>query len=55
VSGATSMRKDVPPAPKHEEYLPDFANPGQYVWVATQKGDEEISVVTKIFKEWAGK
>jgi ABC-type Fe3+ transport system substrate-binding protein len=54
-TGATSMRKDVPPAPNHEEFLPDFSDPGKYVWVATQKGDEEINVVTKIFKDWAGK
>ena len=40
---------------ERDSNLPDFTDPGKYVWVATQKGDEEIGVVTKIFKEWAGK
>jgi len=51
-SGAVSMRKDVAPAPGHEQYLPDFAHADRYVWVSTQRGDEEITQVTKIFKEW---
>lgn len=54
-SGAVSTRKDVAPASGHEQYLPDFANPEQYVWVATQQGDEEIKAVNELFKAWAGK
>lgn len=54
-TGAVSMRKDVPPAPGHEQYLPDFTDPGQYVWVSTQQGDEEIKAVTDVFKAWVGK
>jgi iron(III) transport system substrate-binding protein len=54
-TGAVSMRKDVAPAPGHEEYLPDFKDPGQYIWVSTQQGDEELKVVTDIFKAWYGK
>ena len=54
-TGAVSMRKDVPPAPGHEQYLPDFANPGQYIWVSTQQGDEELKPVTALFKTWIGK
>jgi iron(III) transport system substrate-binding protein len=54
-TGAVSMRKDVAPAPGQEQDLPDFSDPGQYVWVSTQQGDEEVSAVVKIFKEWSGK
>ena len=54
-TGAVSMRKDVPPAPGHEQYLPDFADPGQYVWVSTQQGDEDVKAVTDVFKAWSGK
>lgn len=51
-SAAVSMRKDVAPARGHEKDLPDFNNAGQYVWVSTQQGDEELKVVNKIFKTW---
>jgi len=54
-TGAVSMRKDVAPAPGHEQYLPDFANPSQYIWVSTQQGDEELKPVTDLFKAWVGK
>jgi ABC-type Fe3+ transport system substrate-binding protein len=54
-SGAVSMRKDVAPAPGHEQYLPDFAHADQYVWVSTERGDKDINTVTKIFKEWNNK
>jgi ABC-type Fe3+ transport system substrate-binding protein len=54
-SAAISMRKDVPPAPGHEKDLPDFANAGQYVWVSTEQGDDEIKKVTAVFKSWAEK
>jgi iron(III) transport system substrate-binding protein len=54
-TGAVSMRKDVAPAPGHEEYLPDFTNPDQYVWVSTQQGDEEVKLVTDVFKAWYNK
>jgi iron(III) transport system substrate-binding protein len=51
-SGAVSMRKDVAPAPGHEQDLPDFKNANQYDRVSTQRGNEDIKKVTKIFKEW---
>lgn len=54
-TGAVSMRKDVAPAPGHEQYLPDFSKPQDYVWVGTQQGDEEIKNVVEIFKKWVGK
>ncbi len=54
-SGAVSMRKDVAPAPGHEQYLPDFAHADQYVWVSTERGDQDINTVTRIFKEWNNK
>jgi ABC-type Fe3+ transport system substrate-binding protein len=50
-TGAVSMRKDVAPAPKHEDDLPDFSKPEQYVWVATDDGAKEIEAVVNIFKE----
>lgn len=54
-TGAVSMRKDVAPAAKHEDDLPDFSKPEQYVWVATEDGEKEIDAVVKIFKEVTGK
>jgi iron(III) transport system substrate-binding protein len=54
-TGAVSMRKDVPPAPGHEQYLPDFSNPGQYIFVSTQQGNDELKPVTDLFKTWVGK
>jgi hypothetical protein len=49
------MRKDVPPAPGHEQYLPDFSKPDQYVFVSSEKGSREIAETVKIFKEVMGK
>jgi len=54
-TGALSMRKDVPPAPGHEQYLPDFSKPDQYVFVSSEKGSREIRETVKIFKEVMGK
>jgi iron(III) transport system substrate-binding protein len=54
-TGAVSMRKDVPPAPGHERYLPDFTKPDQYVFVSTAKGSKEIADTIKIFKEATGR
>jgi iron(III) transport system substrate-binding protein len=54
-TGAVSMRKDVPPAPGHEQYLPDFKNPDQYIWVSTEQGNDELKPVTDLFKAWVGK
>jgi ABC-type Fe3+ transport system substrate-binding protein len=51
-SAGLSMRKDVAPAPGHEKDLPDFAKAGQYVWVSTEQGDDEIKKVTEVFKSW---
>ena len=53
-TGAVSMRKDVPPAPGHEQYLPDFAKANQYVFVSNEKGSKEIADTIKIFKEATG-
>lgn len=54
-SAAVSMRKDVAPAKGHEKDLPDFTKADRYVWASTQQGDEELKVVTGIFKTWVGK
>jgi len=54
-TGAVSMRKDVEPHPKHADNMPDFTNPEKYVWVSSQKGEDEVKAVNKIFKEWTGK
>jgi ABC-type Fe3+ transport system substrate-binding protein len=53
-SGAVSMRKDVPPAPGHEQSLPDFSKPENYVFVSSERGTEEIRDTIKIFKEATG-
>jgi len=54
-TGSLSMRKDVPPAPGHEQYLPDFSQPDQYVFVSSEKGSREIAETVKIFKEVMGR
>jgi iron(III) transport system substrate-binding protein len=54
-TGAVSMRKDVASDPKQAGDLPDFAKPDQYVWVSSQKGEEDVQAAVKIFKEWSGK
>ncbi|MCD6074710.1 MAG: ABC-type Fe3+ transport system periplasmic component [Rhodospirillales bacterium] len=54
-SAGISLRKDVAPAPGHEKDMPDFANAGQYVWVSTEQGDEEVKKVTELFKSWVEK
>ena len=54
-SAGVSLRKDVAPAPGHEGDLPDFNKADRYVWASTQQGDEELKVVTKIFKSWYDK
>jgi iron(III) transport system substrate-binding protein len=53
-SGGVSMRVDVPPAPGHEAYLPDFHHPDDYVFVSSEKGREEVNATIKIFKEVTG-
>lgn len=53
-SGAVSMRKDVPPFKGHENSLPDFSNPRNYVFVSSEKGSEEVDATIKIFKEITG-
>lgn len=52
--GAVSMRKDVPPAPGHEQFLPDFSKPEQYVFVSSEKGSAEVDATIKLFKETMG-
>ena len=54
-TGGVSMRKDVPPFPGQERYLPDFTKPDQYVFVSTEKGSKEIAETIKIFKEATGR
>jgi len=53
-SGGVSMRKDVPPAPGHEAYLPDFSRPNDYVFVSSEKGSKEVAETIKIYKEVTG-
>jgi iron(III) transport system substrate-binding protein len=53
--GAVSMRKDVPPAPGHEEFLPDFEHPERYVFVSSEKGSEEVDATIALFKEVMGR
>jgi ABC-type Fe3+ transport system substrate-binding protein len=54
-SGAVSMRKDVPPAKGHEQYLPDFSKPEQYVFVSSERGSAEVDATIKIYKDAVGK
>jgi ABC-type Fe3+ transport system substrate-binding protein len=54
-SGAVSMRKDVPPAKGHEQYLPDFDQHHKYVLVSSEAGSNEVKGVIKIFKEVTGR
>jgi ABC-type Fe3+ transport system substrate-binding protein len=54
-SGAVSMRKDVPPAKGHEQSLPDFTKPNNYVFVSSERGSEEVRDTIKIFKEETGR
>jgi ABC-type Fe3+ transport system substrate-binding protein len=54
-AGAVSMRKDVAPAPGHEQFLPDFNKPEQYVFVSSEKGSEEMDATIKLFKEVMGR
>jgi ABC-type glycerol-3-phosphate transport system substrate-binding protein len=54
-SGAVSMRKDVPPAKGHEQYLPDFEHHNKYVLVSSEAGSNEVKGVIKIFKEATGR
>jgi ABC-type Fe3+ transport system substrate-binding protein len=54
-TGAISMRKDVAPAPGHEQFLPDFTKPDQYVFVSTAKGSKEIAATVKLFKDATGR
>ncbi len=53
--GAVSMRKDVPPAPGHEAFLPDFEHPERYVFVSSEKGSEEVDAAIKLFKDAMGR
>ena len=53
--GAVSMRKDVSPAPGHEQFLPDFNKPQQYVFVSSEKGSAEVDATIKLFKDVMGK
>jgi len=53
-SGAVSMRKDVPPAKGHEQSLPDFSKPQNYVFVSSERGSEEVRDTIRIFKEETG-
>jgi len=53
--GAVSMRKDVAPAPGHEQFLPDFTKPEQYVFVSSEKGSKEVDATIKLFKEITGR
>jgi iron(III) transport system substrate-binding protein len=53
--GAVSMRKDVPPAPGHEQFLPDFDHPERYVFVSSEKGSKEVDATIKLFKEVMGR
>jgi iron(III) transport system substrate-binding protein len=50
-SGAVSMRKDVAPAPKHEESVPDYNRLDQFVSVATDQGQSFMSDVYKLYSE----
>jgi ABC-type Fe3+ transport system substrate-binding protein len=54
-TGAISMRKDVPPAPGHEPYLPDFSKADHYLFVSSEKGSTEIEETIKIYKEATGR
>jgi iron(III) transport system substrate-binding protein len=54
-SGAVSMRKDVPPAPGHEQYMPDFDHHHKYVLVSSEAGSNEVKGVINIFKEVTGR
>lgn len=54
-TGSVSMRKDVAPAPGHEQYLPDFTKADQYVFVSNEKGSKEIAETIKVFKEATGR
>ena len=42
-AGAVSMRKDVAPSPGAADRLPDFANPDQYAFIASEKGAKEVA------------
>jgi ABC-type Fe3+ transport system substrate-binding protein len=53
-SGAVSMRKDVAPAKGHEETLPDFSKPQNYVFVSSDSGSEVVNAMIKIFKDVTG-
>jgi len=50
-TGGVTMRKDLPPLPGHQIYLPDFDHPEKYTFVSIQKGTPEIDAAIKIFKE----
>jgi len=54
-SGAVSMRKDVAPFKGHENSLPDFSNPKNYVFVSSEHGSEEVAATIKLFKEATGR
>ena len=49
------MRKDVPPAPGHEPYLPTFTDHDKYVLVSSEKGSQEVRATIKLFKEATGR
>jgi ABC-type Fe3+ transport system substrate-binding protein len=53
-SGAVSMRKDVAPFKGHENSMPDFSNPKNYVFVSSERGSEEVAATIKLFKEATG-
>lgn len=53
-AGAVSMRKDVVPSPEGAHRLPDFSNPDQYAFIATDKGAGEVATALRVFKEATG-
>jgi iron(III) transport system substrate-binding protein len=52
--GAVSMRKDVKPAKGHEDSLPDFTNPNEYLWVAHDKEGDKITSAVETYKKAKG-
>ena len=53
-AGAVSMRKDVAPSPGAADRLPDFANPDQYAFIASEKGAKEVATALQVFREATG-
>lgn len=54
VSGAHSMRTDVKAVKGHEDTVPDFSNPKQYVYVGAYQGFPSVKKGVAIFREIKG-